>query len=155
LMSPVEPRGGEHPYICELSGFSENMSKPAELGSLKVGHNIVIDGEPCRIVELEKSKPGKHGSAKVRIVAIGIFDNVKRTLVGPADSKVEVPIIEKKTGQVVSMGDMVSVMDNETYEIVEVPIPQDEKLRERLEPGATVEYWRIMGRYMIVNVKTG
>ncbi|MEM4766152.1 MAG: translation initiation factor IF-5A, partial [Nitrososphaerota archaeon] len=115
----------------------------------------VIDGEPCRIVELEKSKPGKHGSAKVRIVAIGIFDNVKRTLVGPADSKVEVPIIEKKTGQVVSMGDMVSVMDNETYEIVEVPIPQDEKLRERLEPGATVEYWRIMGRYMIVNVKTG
>ena len=130
------------------------MSKPAELGSLKVGHNIVIDGEPCRIVELEKSKPGKHGAAKVRLVAIGIFDNVKRTMVGPADSRVEVPIIEKRSGQVVSLGDTVSVMDNETYEIVEMASPQDEKLKERLEPGATVEYWRIMGRYMIVNVKS-
>jgi len=129
------------------------MSKPAELGSLKVGHNIVIDGEPCRIVELEKSKPGKHGAAKVRLVAIGIFDGVKRTMVGPADSRVEVPIIEKRSGQVVSIGDMVSVMDNETYEILEVPMPEDEKLIERLEPGATVEYWKIMGRSMIVHVK--
>ena len=130
------------------------MSKPAELGSLKVGHNIVIDGEPCRIVELEKSKPGKHGAAKVRLVAIGIFDNVKRTMVGPADSRVEVPIIEKRSGQVVSLGDTVSVMDNETYEIIEMSLPQDEKLREKLEPGASVEYWKIMGRYMIVNVKS-
>lgn len=130
------------------------MSKPAELGSLKVGHNIVIDGEPCRIVELEKSKPGKHGAAKVRLVAIGIFDNVKRTMVGPADSRVEVPIIEKRSGQVVSLGDTVSVMDNETYDILEMALPQDEKLRERLEPGAAVEYWRIMGRCMIVNVKS-
>ena len=129
------------------------MSKPAELGSLKVGHNIVIDGEPCRIVELEKSKPGKHGAAKVRLVAIGIFDGVKRTMVGPADSRVEVPIIEKRSGQVVSIGDMVSIMDNETYEILEVPMPKDEKLVERLEPGATVEYWKIMGRSMIVHVR--
>ena len=130
------------------------MSKPVELGSLKVGHNIVIDGEPCKIVELEKSKPGKHGAAKVRLVAIGIFDNVKRTMVGPADSRVEVPIIEKKSGQVVSVGDTVSVMDNETYEIVEMQLPQEDRLRERLEPGSTVEYWRIMGRYMIVNVRS-
>ncbi|HDJ66198.1 MAG TPA: translation initiation factor IF-5A [Nitrososphaeria archaeon] len=129
------------------------MSKPAELGSLKVGHNIVIDGEPCRIVELEKSKPGKHGAAKVRLVAIGIFDGVKRTMVGPADSRVEVPIIEKRSGQVVSIGDTVSIMDNETYEILEVPMPKDEKLIERLEPGVAVEYWKIMGRSMIVHVK--
>ena len=129
------------------------MSKPAELGSLKVGHNIVIDGEPCRIVELEKSTPGKHGAAKVRLVAIGIFDGVKRTMVGPADSRVEVPIIEKRSGQVVSIGDTVSLMDNETLEIVEVPLPEDEKLMEKIEPGAVVEYWRIMGRSMIVHVR--
>ncbi len=131
------------------------MSRPAELGSLKVGHNIVIDGEPCRIVELEKSKPGKHGAAKVRLVAIGIFDGVKRTMVGPADTRVEVPIIEKRTGQVVSIGDTVSLMDNETFEIMEVPLPEDEKLRERLEPGVKVEYWKIMGRSMIVHVREG
>jgi len=129
------------------------MSKPVDLGSLKVGHNIVIDGEPCRIVELEKSKPGKHGSAKVRLVAIGIFDSVKRTMVGPADTKVEVPIIEKRSGQVVSITDTVSLMDNETLEIIEVPIPQDENIRSKLEPGTTVEYWKVMGRHMITHVR--
>jgi len=129
------------------------MSKPVDLGSLKVGHNIVIDGEPCRIVELEKSKPGKHGSAKVRLVAIGIFDNVKRTMVGPADTKVEVPIVEKRSGQVVSVTDTVSLMDNETLEIIEVAMPQDETIRSKLEPGTTVEYWKVMGRYMITHVR--
>lgn len=131
------------------------MSKPVDLGSLKVGHNIVIDGEPCRIVELEKSKPGKHGSAKVRLVAIGIFDGVKRTMVGPADTKVEVPIIEKRSGQVVSVTDTVSLMDNETLEIIEVPLPQDEALKSKLEPGISVEYWKVMGRYMITHVREG
>ncbi|MDJ0270298.1 MAG: translation initiation factor IF-5A [Aigarchaeota archaeon] len=130
------------------------MSKPVDLGSLKEGHNIVIDGEPCRIVELEKSKPGKHGSAKIRLVAIGIFDEVKRSYVGPADSKVEVPIVEKKSGQVVSVSDdSVSVMDNESLQIVEIPMPKDENLRAKVEPGVTVEYWTIMNRHMLVNVK--
>ncbi len=130
------------------------MSKPVDLGSLKEGHNIVIDGEPCKIVELEKSKPGKHGSAKIRLVAIGIFDEVKRSYVGPADSKVEVPIVEKKSGQVVSVSDdSVSVMDNESLQIVEIPMPKDENLRAKVEPGVTVEYWTIMNRHMLVSVK--
>ncbi|MEM1944261.1 MAG: translation initiation factor IF-5A [Nitrososphaerota archaeon] len=130
------------------------MSKPVDLGSLKEGHNVIIDGEPCRIVELEKSKPGKHGSAKVRLVAIGIFDDVKRSLVGPADNRVEVPIVEKRSGQIVSISsDSASVMDSETLQMVDVPLPRDQELRSRLEPGATVEYWSIMGRHMIVAVK--
>ncbi|MCS6785239.1 MAG: translation initiation factor IF-5A [Candidatus Caldarchaeum sp.] len=130
------------------------MSKPVELGSLKEGHNIIIDGEPCRIVEVEKSKPGKHGSAKVRLVAIGIFDEVKRSMVGPADNKVEVPIVDKRSGQVVAVSsDSVSVMDNQTLQIVEVPLPKDETIRSKIEPGVSVEYWSIMNRFMLVNVK--
>ncbi|RLE80455.1 MAG: translation initiation factor IF-5A, partial [Thermoprotei archaeon] len=55
-------------------------TRPVEAGGIKTGSFIVIDGEPCRVVEVEKSKPGKHGSAKARIVAIGLFDNVKRSI---------------------------------------------------------------------------
>ena len=54
------------------------MSKPADLGSVKVGSYIIINDEPCRIVEYDKSKPGKHGSAKARVVAIGVFDGSLR-----------------------------------------------------------------------------
>lgn len=129
------------------------MSRPEDLGSLKVGHNIIIDGEPCRIVELEKSKPGKHGSAKVRLVGIGLFDGVKRSIVGPADNRVEVPIIERRSGQVISVGEMITVMDNETLQMVEVPTPADEELKRRLEPSATVEYWKILDRNMIMQVR--
>ena len=130
------------------------MSKPAELGSLRVGSYIVIDGEPCRIVEMTKSKPGKHGSAKARIVAIGIFDGVKRTMVGPVDSQVEVPIVEKRAGQVLAiMPNVVQLMDLETYETFEAPLPEDEALRSKLEPGVEVEYWRILSRAKIMRVK--
>ena len=130
------------------------MSKPTSVSSLKVGHNIIIDGEPCKIVELEKSKPGKHGSAKARIVAIGIFDNQKRTIITPVDAKVDVPIINKRSGQVLSITETVSIMDNETLEVIEVPIPTDEALKSKIEPGVNVEYWKILNRYMITQVKS-
>ncbi|MCS7145165.1 MAG: translation initiation factor IF-5A [Nitrososphaerota archaeon] len=129
------------------------MSRPAELGSIKEGSNIVIDGEPCRVVEVEKSKTGKHGSAKVRVVAIGIFDGVKRNIVGPSDQRIEIPIVEKRSGQVVTVGETVSVMDRDTLEIVEIPLPADEELRGRLEPGVNVEYWVVLNRKMVSQVR--
>lgn len=128
-------------------------TRPGELGSLKPGNLIVIDGEPCKVVSIEKSKPGKHGSAKARVVAIGIFDNVKRSLVGPVDSHVDIPIISKRSAQVVSVMDTVQLMDLETYELFETNLPEDEELRKKLEPGVAVEYWEIMNRKMIVRVK--
>lgn len=127
--------------------------RPGELGSLKPGNLVVIDGEPCKVVSIEKSKPGKHGSAKARIVAIGIFDNVKRSIVGPVDSHVDIPIINKRTAQVVSIMDTVQLMDLETYEMFETNLPEDEDIKNRLEPGVTVEYWEVMNRKMIVKVK--
>ncbi|TEU04298.1 translation initiation factor IF-5A, partial [Candidatus Bathyarchaeota archaeon] len=109
------------------------MSKPMEVGDLRVGSYVILDGEPCRIVGLTKSKPGKHGSAKARIVAIGTFDGAKRTFVKPVSAQVEVPMIEKKGGQVVAMlPSAVQVMDLETYEIFEVPFPEEEKLKSKL-----------------------
>ncbi|MDH5704150.1 MAG: translation initiation factor IF-5A [Aigarchaeota archaeon] len=130
------------------------MSKPVLVGSLRVGQNVIIDGEPCKIVELEKSKPGKHGSAKARLVAMGIFDNQKRSMISPVDGRVDVPMIDKRSGQVISMGDAMSIMDSENYEMLEVPLPSDEEIRRKIEPGVTVEYWKIMNRFMIVNVKS-
>lgn len=130
------------------------MSKPVELGSIRVGSYIVIDGEPCRVVEYDKSKPGKHGSAKARVVAIGVFDDVKRSIVAPVSANVEVPIIEKRSAQVISVQpDTVQLMDLETYEVFETPQPKEEDLRGRISQGAEVEYWRVMGRNKIMRVK--
>ncbi|RLG99316.1 translation initiation factor IF-5A [Candidatus Bathyarchaeota archaeon] len=130
------------------------MSRPADVGSLRVGGYIIIDDEPCRIVELTKSKPGKHGAAKARIVAIGIFDGQKRSFVKPVDAQIEVPIIEKRSGQVIAKTESsVQLMDLETYEVFETSPPDDEELAAKLEAGTEVEYWRILGRTKIVRTK--
>ncbi|MEM1657436.1 MAG: translation initiation factor IF-5A [Candidatus Jordarchaeales archaeon] len=131
------------------------MSKRiTEVSKLKVNSFIVIDDEPCRIVDLATSKVGKHGSAKTRIVAIGLFDGSKKDIVLPSDSKVEVPVIEKRNGQVLSvMGDNVMLMDLETYQTFETPIPKEEEIASKIAEGVEVEYWDIMGRKKITRVK--
>lgn len=127
-------------------------TKPVDAGSLKPGSFVVVDNEPCRVLEVEKSKTGKHGSAKVRIVAIGLFDNTKRTLVVPADSKVESPEVRKFAAQVLAVisSDTVQVMNLEDYSTFEAPMPEDPDLKAKIEPGGEVEVWEIMGRYKIM-----
>ena len=130
------------------------MSKPMELGALRVGSYVIVENEPCRIADLTKSKPGKHGSAKARVVAIGVFDGVKRSFVRPVSAQVEVPIIEKKGAQVIALlPASVQLMDLETYKVFEVPMPEEKELRSKVASGVEVEYWRILGRTRIMRMK--
>ena len=135
------------------------MSKPADLGSLKIGSYILLPvsdqptGEPCRIVEYDTSKPGKHGSAKARIVAVGVFDAQKRPHVGPVSMKVHIPLIDKRTGQIISMtGDVTQIMDSETFETIDVNMIDDE-VKGKLENGQNIEYWKVMDRTKIMRIK--
>jgi len=131
------------------------VSKPVDVGSLRVGGYIIIDGEPCHIVDITKSKPGKHGSAKARLVAIGVFDGVKRSFVKPVDLTAEVPMIEKRSAQVFAvMPSSVQLMDLETYEYIDAPFPEEGDLKAKLAPGVEVEYWRILGKVKIVRTKS-
>jgi len=88
-----------------------------EVRELDEGSYVMIDDVPCKIDGYSTAKPGKHGSAKARIEARGVFDDQKRSLSQPVDAKVWVPIIERKQGQVIDVrGDEVQVMDLETYD---------------------------------------
>lgn len=120
---------------------------------LKPGRFCVIDGEPCKVMSVTTSVSGKHGASKARLDAIGIFDNKKRSIVKPADTDIEVPIVEKKSGQIVAVtGSNVQIMDLETYETFEIPIP--EELKDKVRQGAEVQYWILMGKKMLVQVKS-
>ena len=91
---------------------------------------------------------------KARIVAVGVFDASKRSIVSPVSAKVSVPIIDKRAGQVVSIsGETVQLMDLETYEIFWTHMPVKDEIKSKLEPGREVEYWKIVGRLKIVRVK--
>lgn len=136
------------------------MSKPAELGSLKIGSYILLpvsdqpSGEPCRIIEYDTSKPGKHGAAKARIVGVGIFDGQKRPHVSPVSMQVHVPLIDKRSGQIISItGEQVQLMDSETFETIDVQMVDDE-VRGKLEQGQMVEYWKVMDRTKVMRIKS-
>ena len=121
---------------------------------MKIGQYIIVDGEPCKIVEYEKSKPGKHGAAKARIVAISVTTGNKKNVISPVDARIEVPMIEKKTGQVLALvGPNVQLMDMQSYETLETPIPEEEEIRSKLAPGVEVEYWQMLGQNKIMRTK--
>ncbi len=119
---------------------------------LKEGKYVLIDDVPCRIVQIESSKPGKHGSAKMRITAIGIFDGQKKTLLSPGDADVEVPIIERSTAIIMSVsGDNAQVMDTKTNEMYDVKIPED--IQSEADSGKEVDIMEAMGRRKIERVR--
>ncbi len=128
--------------------------KKSEAKGLKPGSYFLIDGEPCRVLSVEKSKPGKHGAAKANITAVGFFDNRKRNVIMPADRMVDVPLIDKRSATVIAeVGENYSLMDTETYETYEIPKPADEEIASKIELNVEVEVWDVMGRRVITRVK--
>ena len=132
--------------------MSEYDKKNVSVGSLKKGDTIIIDGAPCKIIDTATSRPGKHGHAKVNLMAVGILDGKKRNLIMPGHDKVEAPIIEKKTAQNLSIaGKMASIMDMESYETFDIEIP--EELKDEVAEGKEVLYWTLMGTKIMKQVK--
>ena len=82
-----------------------------------------------------------------------MFDSVRRSLVSPVDSDVEVPVIEKKSGQIISLTDNnLQIMDLETFEVFETSAV-DEDAKAKIKQGAEVEYWKVLGKTKVVRVK--
>lgn len=128
------------------------MGEIIEIKHAKEGRYLMIDGEPCKVISIQTSAPGKHGHLKVRLVGVGVFDNKKREMLAPGHAAVEVPLIEKKVAQVISfMGDHVQIMDMESFETSDIPLPED--MKGKFVEGDQVNYWEIAGRRMIVSRK--
>lgn len=113
----------------------------------KIGTNIIFDETPCTIKKMDVSKTGKHGHSKVRIEALGVITGQKKVFVVPGHERMEVPMIDKRKGQVLSISDKVSLMDLENFETLEVICPKE--IKNELEVNSNVEYWDIEGEKII------
>ncbi|MGC8568146.1 MAG: translation initiation factor IF-5A [Candidatus Micrarchaeia archaeon] len=131
--------------------MSDFEIKFASAKDLKKGSYVMIDDIPCKVVEIDTSSPGKHGAAKMRITAIGVFTNQKKSLIKPSDGEVEVPIISKKRMQVVSVSETsMQIMDSETYAIYDIPIPEDYK--GKIHAGVEIEVLEAGGQHSFSRV---
>ncbi|MBS3108679.1 translation initiation factor IF-5A [Candidatus Woesearchaeota archaeon] len=126
--------------------------KQVQASSIKEGNYVVFDGIACIVKSIQKSKTGKHGSSKCRMEAISIIDSRKIIKIVPGSDNLEVPIIEKKSAQVLSVhGDIANIMDTETFETFDIKIPED--LKDNVVEGIQVVYWTILGEKIIKQVK--
>lgn len=110
---------------------------------LKPNGFVIIDGVPCRVERVQSSTSGKHGHAKIRLDAIGLFDNTRKSIIAPSHENIEVPIVEKKRGQVISItGNKSQIMDLATYEVMEMDIPEERK--DKIRQGEEIEYFEVL-----------
>jgi len=124
------------------------MSGPTPIKECKPGTYVIYEGEPCKVLSMTKSKPGKHGSAKARVEVMGLFDNKKKVILSPADNTIIVPIIEKKKAQVISTsGEIAQLMDMEDYSTFEAKIT--EEMKGKAEPGKEISYWKVGDRILL------
>ena len=87
-----------------------------EMGDLKKGLKIEIDGVPYRITEYQHVKPGK-GPAFVRVKIKSFLDGKVIEKTFHAGDKCETPnIVEKGMQYLYHDGELYQFMDNETYE---------------------------------------
>lgn len=122
------------------------MPRQVSAKSVKKGNYILIDDAPCIAKKVSKSSPGKHGSAKIKIQAEGIFDGKLRTTTKPADRNFLAPEVDKRKGQVVSIsGDSTQLMDMESYDTFEIKIPEGQEVEE----GQEVDYWIVGDRKLL------
>jgi translation initiation factor 5A len=120
----------------------------------KPGTTVLIDGEAYTVRSNDISKSGKHGASKCRIEAINVITGNKKVLACPGAERFEVPMIDKKRAQVLSvLESTASIMDLESYETIDISMPTDDEIVSKIAPGKEVEYWIIMGRYKINRVK--
>lgn len=129
------------------------MSKLINATELREGSAVIIEKVPCIVKSIDISKTGKHGHAKCRIEAVGIIDDKKRVSAVPGHERFEIPMIEKKRGQVLTIlpdKSKASVMDVESFENFDVAVSSE--IRENIKEGSQVEYWNIEGEKIIKRI---
>jgi len=136
-------------------------TKLQTIGHLTKGSYIVIDGVACKVSDTQTSRPGKHGHAKVRLTAVGLLDGKKRIIVKPGHDNIDVPIVEKKTAQVLSLSKttkddkeviIANVMDETSFETFDIEVPED--LKSQVVEGCNILYWVILSDKVMKQVKS-
>ncbi len=120
---------------------------------LKPGGFVIINNIPCKVDKVNVSSSGKHGHAKVRLDAIGILDGIRKSVIKTAHDNIEVPIILRKKGQVVSLigNNKAQIMDMENFEVMEMEIPEDRK--EEIIPGSDIEFFEVLNYQTLKKLK--
>lgn len=102
----------------------------------------MIKSRPCKIVEMSTSKTGKHGHAKVHLVAIDIFTGKKLEELCPSTHNMDVPNVSRTEYQFSYIDDdFLHLIKPDGTEKNDVKVPEGEigdRIREYEEAGTDI-----------------
>ncbi|KAI1003849.1 hypothetical protein K3495_g4361 [Podosphaera aphanis] len=112
----------------ESADAGASATYPTQCSALRKNGFVVIKNRPCKIVELSTSKTGKHGHAKVHLVAIDIFTGKKLEELCPSTHNMDVPNVSRKEYQLLDVSDdgFLSLMSDDGVTKDDVKIPEGE-----------------------------
>eukprot|EP00045_Choanoeca_perplexa_P001630 m.20981 g.20981 ORF g.20981 m.20981 type:complete len:153 (+) comp11081_c0_seq3:669-1127(+) len=79
-----------------MSSNQSSQTVQVSAGSLKKNSYVMVKGHPCKVINLSKFKPGKHGHAKVHIIATDIFDQRRHEVCVGCQHDIETPFVSSE-----------------------------------------------------------
>ncbi|KAL3478795.1 translation protein SH3-like domain-containing protein [Aspergillus californicus] len=153
----------EHHETFESVDAGASATFPMQCSALRKNGHVVIKGRPCKIIEMSTSKTGKHGHAKVHLVATDIFTNKKLEELCPSTHNMDVPNVSRKEYQLLDVTDdgFLSLMDESGATKDDVKVPEGE-VGDRIDKMFTEEgkdcnvvILTAMGEQLCMDVKEG
>ncbi|CAL9735570.1 eukaryotic translation initiation factor 5A-2 [Monosporozyma servazzii] len=130
----------EHTF--ETADAGSSATYPLQCSALRKNGFVVIKGRPCKIVDMSTSKTGKHGHAKVHLVAIDIFTGKKLEDLSPSTHNMEVPVVKRTEFQLLDIDDgFLSLMTNDGETKDDIKMPEGElgdQLQDAFDEGRDV-----------------
>ena len=114
----------EEEHTFETADAGTSTTYPLQCSALRKNGFVVIKSRPCRIIDMSTSKTGKHGHAKVHLVATDIFTGKKLEDLSPSTHNMEVPVVKREEYQLLDIDDgflSLMTMDGETKDDVRAP----------------------------------
>ncbi|RKO98056.1 hypothetical protein CXG81DRAFT_23555 [Caulochytrium protostelioides] len=148
-----------HEQFEAATGSGASLTYPMQCSALRKGGHVVIKGRPCKIVDMSTSKTGKHGHAKVHLVAIDIFTGKKLEDLSPSTHNMEVPHVLRTEFPLLDIDDgFLSLMNPDGTTKDDVKLPEGEmgdKIEEDFNEGKEllVTIVASMGEEMCLSVK--
>ncbi|KAF8604439.1 eukaryotic translation initiation factor 5A-2, partial [Ceratobasidium sp. AG-I] len=95
----------QHNHTFEAAGSGASLTFPMQCSALRKNGHVVIKGRPCKIIDMSTSKTGKHGHAKVHLVATDIFTGKKLEDISPSTHNMDVPNVTRTEYALVNVDD--------------------------------------------------